>query len=62
MAELREIQMPDAAARAGAGDELPDLEGERMVLNVGPSHPATHGVLRISRAKALARPGWLWNL
>ncbi len=47
MAELREIQMPDAAARAGAGDELPDLEGERMVLNVGPSHPATHGVLRI---------------
>lgn len=25
----------------------PDIEGEKMVLNMGPSHPATHGVLRI---------------
>ncbi len=24
-----------------------ELEGEKMVLNMGPSHPATHGVLRI---------------
>ncbi len=24
-----------------------DLDGDKMVLNVGPSHPATHGVLRI---------------
>lgn len=28
-------------------DETPDLQGEKMVLNMGPSHPATHGVLRI---------------
>ena len=28
-------------------DELPDVVGEKMVLNMGPSHPATHGVLRI---------------
>ena len=28
-------------------DELRDLEGEKMVLNMGPSHPSTHGVLRI---------------
>jgi NADH-quinone oxidoreductase subunit D len=58
----QEIQVPDAAARgaafeanvapspplpAGAREELPDLQGEKMVLNMGPSHPATHGVLRI---------------
>jgi NADH-quinone oxidoreductase subunit D len=47
MAESREIQFPDAAVRSDMGEALPELEGERMVLNVGPSHPATHGVLRI---------------
>jgi NADH-quinone oxidoreductase subunit D len=26
---------------------LQDIHGEKMVLNMGPSHPATHGVLRI---------------
>ena len=26
---------------------LQDMHGEKMVLNMGPSHPATHGVLRI---------------
>jgi len=24
-----------------------DMEGEKMVLNMGPSHPSTHGVLRV---------------
>jgi NADH-quinone oxidoreductase subunit D len=48
-----EIQYPDPAARLAAGaaspaaDELPDMHGEKMVLNMGPSHPATHGVLRM---------------
>ena len=28
-------------------EDSPDLQGEKMVLNLGPSHPATHGVLRI---------------
>ncbi len=28
-------------------EELSDIQGEKMVLNMGPSHPATHGVLRI---------------
>jgi NADH-quinone oxidoreductase subunit D len=48
MAETQEIQFPDPAARAAeAAEELPDIHGEKMVLNMGPSHPATHGVLRI---------------
>jgi NADH-quinone oxidoreductase subunit D len=28
-------------------NEAPDAPGEKMVLNMGPSHPSTHGVLRI---------------
>jgi NADH-quinone oxidoreductase subunit D len=48
MAEVRDIQFGEAAARASrAADELPDLQGEKMVLNMGPSHPSTHGVLRV---------------
>jgi NADH-quinone oxidoreductase subunit D len=48
MATVQDIQVPDAAARAAlAADDLPENQGERMVLNMGPSHPATHGVLRI---------------
>src|SRR3954471_12017978 len=35
------------AARRDPADELQELSGEKMVLNMGPSHPATHGVLRI---------------
>jgi len=59
----QEVHYPDPAGRlatapgpAAAGgpspstkgeDLLPDIHGEKMVLNMGPSHPATHGVLRI---------------
>jgi NADH-quinone oxidoreductase subunit D len=43
----REIQIPEPAARAGLPEEVEDIHGEKMVLNMGPSHPATHGVLRI---------------
>src|SRR3569833_3438769 len=25
----------------------PDLNGEHMLINIGPQHPATHGVLRL---------------
>ena len=49
---IQEIQAPDAAAQAAknleqlgvTGDEI---LGEKLILNMGPSHPATHGVLRI---------------
>jgi NADH-quinone oxidoreductase subunit D len=48
MPEVQIIDIGDSAARASqAAEELPDMPGERMVLNMGPSHPATHGVLRI---------------
>ena len=36
-----------ADASALAAGRLQDMQGEKMVLNMGPSHPATHGVLRI---------------
>jgi NADH-quinone oxidoreductase subunit D len=50
MPEVQDIEFKDAAARVAAGVPRPDAEefdGDKMVLNMGPSHPATHGVLRI---------------
>ncbi len=54
MSEIRELEIQEAATRAGGaagaladGEELAELRGDSMVLNMGPSHPSTHGVLRI---------------
>lgn len=48
MAQVQDIEIRDAAARTAQavadGQDIPD---EKMILNMGPSHPATHGVLRI---------------
>src|SRR5687767_15368554 len=30
-----------------APEAEPDLQGEHMLINIGPQHPATHGVLRL---------------
>lgn len=58
MTEVHDIEFKDPAGRSAEharvlgrpnppDQELADLHGEKMVLNMGPSHPATHGVLRI---------------
>ncbi|HKW28456.1 MAG TPA: NADH dehydrogenase (quinone) subunit D [Verrucomicrobiae bacterium] len=48
MATVQDVEIRDSAARAAqAAEELQDVQGDKMVLNMGPSHPATHGVLRI---------------
>ena len=48
MATVQNIEIRDSAARtAAAVEESTDIHSEKMVLNMGPSHPATHGVLRI---------------
>jgi NADH-quinone oxidoreductase subunit D len=48
MPNVQDIEFKDSPTRAtSAVDDLQDMHGEKMVLNMGPSHPATHGVLRI---------------
>lgn len=52
MSETTIYEAPDAAAIAAKAvddyqAEADDVLGEKMVLNMGPSHPATHGVLRL---------------
>ena len=44
-----EYSFPDSAAKAAAAakDAAPEFETEKMSLSMGPSHPSTHGVLRL---------------
>jgi NADH-quinone oxidoreductase subunit D len=53
-AEGRPIRTPLTVREGGAVTTLepppalePDLIGEHMLINIGPQHPATHGVLRL---------------
>ena len=59
MSTVQDIEFRDAAGRvaaqSGAGASEPgapdsdagEMLSDKMILNVGPSHPATHGVLRL---------------
>jgi NADH-quinone oxidoreductase subunit D len=53
MPTVQEIEVKELAGRvvdraAGLENPVPpDMVGDRMVLNMGPSHPSTHGVLRV---------------
>ena len=48
MTVTQKLEVKDSAAcTAPAVDDLQDVQGEKMTLNMGPSHPATHGVLRL---------------
>src|ERR1700745_1088260 len=50
MATSREIEMPDSLTRTAKSLETinqSELLGEKLTINMGPSHPATHGVLRV---------------
>ena len=46
-----ELELPDSLAKGQTAAEIAgqhqDLLGEKLILNMGPSHPATHGVLRL---------------
>src|SRR4029434_4629613 len=58
----REIESPDPVTRVAAADAAlrepgQDDIGEKMVLNMGPSHPATHGVLRLPLGDSITGPG-----
>ena len=49
---LQEYEAPDTDAKTAKAVEAyqqatDDLVGEKLTLNMGPSHPATHGVLRL---------------
>lgn len=42
---MKEVNIGDIGTRGAQADQ--EFDGDRMTINMGPSHPATHGVLRL---------------
>jgi NADH-quinone oxidoreductase subunit D len=42
---IKEVSIGDIGTRGAQADE--EFHGDQMMINMGPSHPATHGVLRL---------------
>src|SRR5438445_6063183 len=42
-----QLRTVDYSLLPGGGDEQLDVQSEEMLVNMGPQHPSTHGVLRI---------------
>lgn len=42
---IKEMNIGDIGTRGAGADE--EFKGDQMLINMGPSHPATHGVLRL---------------
>ncbi len=42
---IKEVNIGDVGSRAAEADQ--EFHGDKMMINIGPSHPATHGVLRM---------------
>ncbi|MDP0499788.1 MAG: NADH dehydrogenase (quinone) subunit D [Verrucomicrobiota bacterium JB022] len=42
---IKEVSIGDISARSAAAEG--EFKGDHLVVNMGPSHPATHGVLRL---------------
>ena len=72
---LREVgavlRMSEAEAAALSGQQVDPTDDETMIINMGPQHPCTHGVLRLmlelagrdgaaraSRSSATSTPAW----
>jgi len=45
MAETRDISLGDVVSRSAQYEQ--ELDSEKLTLSMGPSHPSTHGVLRL---------------
>src|SRR5213594_4263765 len=45
--DTRTTRTVDYSLLPGAADEQLDVQSEEMLVNMGPQHPSTHGVLRI---------------
>src|SRR5256714_15231987 len=60
------LGVANAPGTTDSGPPAPGLAGEHMLINIGPQHPATHGVLRLvvgldgeTGARGIPHPGYL---